>query len=84
MNWDRIEGNWRQLKGLFKEHWGQLTDDQLDIIAGKRDRLIGVLQETYGVARDEAERRVKDWEKSERRAEAFEQVLRSNSLRELA
>ena len=84
MNWDRIEGNWRQLKGLFKEHWGQLTDDQLDTVAGKRDRLIGVLQETYGVARDEAERRVKEWEKSEQRAEAFEQVLRSNSLRELA
>jgi len=84
MNWERIEGNWRQLKGLFKEHWGKLTDDQLDIIAGKRDRLISVLQESYGVAKDEAERLVTEWEKNEQRADAFEQVLRRNSLRELA
>jgi len=83
MNWDRVEGNWRQLKGMFKEHWGQLTDDQLDIIAGKRERLIGVLQESYGIAKDEAERRVKEWEKSEQRADAFEQVLRKNGVREL-
>ena len=83
MNWDRIEGNWRQLKGLFKEHWGRLTDSQLDIIAGKRDRLIGVLQESYGIAKDEAERLVKEWETSEQRADAFEQALRRNSLREL-
>lgn len=83
MNWDRIEGNWRQLKSLFKEHWGQLTNDQLDLIAGKRERLIGVLQEVHGIAKDEAEQQVKEWEKSERRAVAFEHTLRSNSIREL-
>ena len=84
MNWDRVEGNWRQLKGLFKEHWGELTDDQLDVIVGKRERLIGVLQESYGIAQDEAERQVKEWEKSPQRADAFEQVLRKNGVRELA
>ncbi len=84
MNWDRVEGNWWQLKGMFKQHWGKLTDDQLDIIAGKRERLIGVLPESYGIAKDEAERRVKEWEKSEERAVAFEQALRCNSIRELA
>lgn len=84
MNWDRVEGNWGQLKGKFKEQWGELTDDQLDIISGKRERLIGVLQESHGIAKDEAERRVKEWEKSEERAVAFEQALRRNSIRELA
>ena len=62
MNWDRVEGNWKQVKGKVKEHWGELTDDQLDVIAGKRDQLIGTLQESYGIARDLAEREVADWE----------------------
>ncbi len=83
MNWDRVEGNWRPLKGMFKEHWGELTDEQLDIISGKRDRLIGVLQESYGIVKDEAERRVKEWETSDERAVAFEQALRRNSTNEL-
>ena len=63
MNWDRIEGNWKQFKGKVKQQWGKLTDDQVDVISGKRDQLVGAVQETYGVARDEAERQVKDWEK---------------------
>ena len=62
MNWDRIEGNWRQFKGKVKEQWGRLTDDQLDAIAGRRDQLAGKIQESYGIGRDEAERQVKDWE----------------------
>lgn len=62
MNWDRIEGNWKQFKGNVKEQWGKLTDDQLDRIAGKRDQLVGKIQENYGIAKDEAERQVKDWE----------------------
>ena len=62
MNWDRIEGNWKQFKGNVNEQWGKLTDDQLDRIAGKRDQLVGKIQENYGIARDEAERQVKDWE----------------------
>jgi uncharacterized protein YjbJ (UPF0337 family) len=67
MNWDRLEGNWKQVKGKLKERWGRITDDQLDIIAGKRDHLVGVLQESYGIAKDEAERQIKEWEKSSER-----------------
>lgn len=62
MNWDRIEGNWKQLKGKVKAKWGDLTDDSLDEIGGRRDQLVGKIQESYGIGRDEAERQVKDWE----------------------
>ena len=62
MNWDRIEGNWKQLKGKAKEQWGKLTDDDLDIIAGKRDQLVGILQRRYGETRDEMERQVREFE----------------------
>jgi uncharacterized protein YjbJ (UPF0337 family) len=58
MNWDRIEGNWKQIKGRVKEHWGKLTDDDVDVIAGKRDQLVGKIQETYGITKDEAEKQV--------------------------
>jgi uncharacterized protein YjbJ (UPF0337 family) len=64
MNWDRIEGNWKQLKGKAKEQWGKLTDDDLTIIAGKRDQLSGKLQERYGYAKDEADRYVDEWSRS--------------------
>ena len=63
MNWDRIEGNWKQLKGKVKEQWGDLTDDDLDVVAGRRDQLAGKVQERYGVAKDEAERQVASWER---------------------
>ena len=63
MNWDRIEGNWKQLKGKTVEKWGKLTDDDLDVIAGRRDQLAGKIQERYGVAKDEAEAQVAAWEK---------------------
>ena len=62
MNWDRVEGNWKQFKGQIKEGWGKLTDDDISIINGKRDQLIGKIQERYGCAKDEADRQVKDWE----------------------
>lgn len=62
MNWDRIQGNWKQVKGKFKERWGRITDDQLDVIAGRRDQLVGIVQESYGIARDEAEQQVREWE----------------------
>lgn len=58
MNWDRIEGNWKQFKGKAKEQWGKLTDDQLDVIAGRRDQLVGRVQESYGIGKDEAEKQV--------------------------
>jgi uncharacterized protein YjbJ (UPF0337 family) len=58
MNWDRIEGNWKQIKGKAKVQWGKLTDDHLDVIAGKREQLVGRVQEQYGIGKDEAERQV--------------------------
>jgi uncharacterized protein YjbJ (UPF0337 family) len=64
MNWDRIEGNWKQLKGKVKAQWGKLTDDELDVMAGNRDQLVGKVQERYGIAKDEAERQVSDWERN--------------------
>lgn len=71
MNWDVIEGNWKQLKGNVKEHWGKLTDDQLDVIAGKRDQLSGKLQEAYGLNKDEAETQIRDFEESNRNDKRF-------------
>lgn len=56
MNWDQVEGKWKQSKGKFREKWGKLTDDDLTVISGKRDQLVGRLQERYGYAREEAER----------------------------
>jgi len=63
MNWDRIEGNWKQYKGNVKEHWGYLTNDPFDIIAGKRETLAGKVQESYGITRDETEKQLADWQK---------------------
>lgn len=62
VNWDQIEGNWKQLKGKARQQWGKLTDDEIDQVAGKRDELVGRVQERYGIAREEAERQVKSWE----------------------
>tara|TARA_R110000868_G_scaffold61059_4_gene185702 strand:- start:212 stop:409 length:198 start_codon:yes stop_codon:yes gene_type:complete len=62
MNWDQVEGNWKQLSGKVQEKWGDLTNDDLDRISGKRDQLVGKIQEKYGIARDEAEAQVKAWE----------------------
>ncbi len=61
MNWDQIEGKWKQMKGEVKQKWGKLTDDDLDVIAGKREKLVGRLQERYGMARNEAEKQCDDW-----------------------
>ncbi|CUA95304.1 CsbD family protein [Thiomonas bhubaneswarensis] len=63
MNWDQIEGNWKQLNGNVRTQWGKLTDDDLEVIAGKREKLEGVLQERYGIAKDAAEQQIKDWER---------------------
>jgi uncharacterized protein YjbJ (UPF0337 family) len=62
MNQDRIQGRWKQLKGKVKEQWGKLTDDDLDVIAGRRDQLLGRIQQRHGLARDEADRQVGEWE----------------------
>lgn len=62
MNWDQIQGNWKQVTGKVRETWGNLTDDELDKIAGKRDQLIGMIQTRYGVAKEEAEKQVRLFE----------------------
>jgi uncharacterized protein YjbJ (UPF0337 family) len=62
MNWDRIEGNWKQFKGNAKQQWGKLSDDQLDVIAGKREMLVGKIQEAYGLTKEETEKQVSTWE----------------------
>jgi uncharacterized protein YjbJ (UPF0337 family) len=63
MNWDRIEGNWKQVTGKAKVQWGKLTSDDFDIIAGRREQLAGKIQERYGIAKDEADKQVSDWVK---------------------
>jgi uncharacterized protein YjbJ (UPF0337 family) len=61
MDWNRVEGNWKQTKGKIKEKWGQLTDDDLTQINGKRDQLEGKIQERYGLAKDRARKDIDDW-----------------------
>ena len=61
MDWNRVEGNWKQFKGAAKEKWGKLTDDEFDQIAGNRDKLVGKIQERYGYAKDKAETEVNKW-----------------------
>lgn len=64
MNTDQMSGKWKQMKGAAKQQWGKLTDDDLEVIAGKRDSLIGKLQERYGMAKEDAQRKADDWLKS--------------------
>lgn len=61
MNWDQIEANWKQFTGKLQAEFGKLTDSDVDTIKGNRDQLIGKIQELYGIARDEAEKRVNQW-----------------------
>jgi uncharacterized protein YjbJ (UPF0337 family) len=65
MNWDQIEGKWKQLTGSARQRWGQFTDDDWDQIAGKRDKLLGKLQEKYGWSRERAEKDLAEWERSQ-------------------
>jgi uncharacterized protein YjbJ (UPF0337 family) len=62
MNWDQIEGKWKQWTGAARERWGKLTDDDLDKLAGKRDQLLGKLQERYGWTREQAEKDLQEWQ----------------------
>ena len=61
MDWNRVEGNWKQFKGRVKEKWGNLTDDDLDKIEGNRDQLEGKIQERYGIAKDQVRKDVDTW-----------------------
>jgi uncharacterized protein YjbJ (UPF0337 family) len=64
MNWDQVQGKWKQMKGSAKTRWGKLTDDDLDVAAGQRDQLVGRIQERYGIAKEDAQRQVEEWNKS--------------------
>ena len=61
MDWNRVEGNWKQAKGLVKQQWGKLTDDDLALINGKRDQLEGKIQERYGIAKNQVRKDIDDW-----------------------
>jgi uncharacterized protein YjbJ (UPF0337 family) len=61
MNWDTIEGKWKQMTGEVKAQWGKLTNDDMDVIAGNKDKLVGKIQERYGYSKEEAEREVNQW-----------------------
>lgn len=65
MNWDKAKGQWMQLKGSVRKKWGKLTDDDVDVIAGERERLVGKIQERYGIAKEEAEKQVAAWDTSD-------------------
>jgi uncharacterized protein YjbJ (UPF0337 family) len=69
MNNDRVEGKWKQMKGSLKSRWGKLTDDDLDVIEGQKDQLVGRIQERYGIAKDEAQKQVDEWNRVNRDAE---------------
>ena len=66
MNWDIVQGNWKQFKGNVKAQWGKLSDDQLDVIDGKRVELAGRIQEAYGLTKEDAEKQIKAFEESHR------------------
>ena len=64
MNWDQMEGKWMQMKGSLKQRFGKLTDDDLKVIAGSRDKFVGKLQERYGIEKEEAQKRADEWAQS--------------------
>jgi uncharacterized protein YjbJ (UPF0337 family) len=70
MNTDQIAGKWKQMKGLAKQQWGKLTDDDLEYIAGKSENLVGKLQERYGIEKEEAQKRADAWVKAQNEAQA--------------
>lgn len=80
MNWDRIEGNWKKFRGKVRQQWGKLTDDELDVIAGKREALSGRIQEIYGITKDEAEHQLRLFadEMSDDRAMRSDKASRDN------
>ena len=61
MNWEQMEGKWKQIRGSVKQKWGKLTDDDLNYISGSRDKFVGRLQERYGIAKEEAQRQADEW-----------------------
>ena len=64
MDWDRISGNWAHWRGRIRERWGRLTHDELDAVAGRRDQLVSRIEKAYGLARADAERQLRNWERN--------------------
>jgi uncharacterized protein YjbJ (UPF0337 family) len=64
MNWDRVEGQWKQRRGKAVHHWGKLMNDDLAAIAGKHEQLVGILQEKYGIAKEDARRQIDEFKKT--------------------
>ena len=79
MNWDQVEGKWKQINGSVKERWGKLTDDDLDVIAGKQNQLAGKLQERYGITKEQAEREIEEWRPAQR-----DEIRRKDETRRIA
>ena len=80
MNWDQVQGKWKQSKGKFREKWGKLTDDDIDVIAGQRDQLVGRIQERYGIVTEAAEKQADEFVKalkSEEKENRKEKVRRA-------
>lgn len=75
MNADQLKGKWKQLKGSVKEHWGKLTDDDLNVIDGQQEQLIGTIQERYGIAREAAEKQVNEWNDAAARESELDEQL---------
>ena len=71
MNWDRIERNWQHYKGNAKRHWVKLSDEQLDLVAGNRDRLAGKISEVYGVSKEIAEKQLESWQRAQKEDSPF-------------
>ena len=73
MNWDQVEGNWKQIKGNVKEQWGKLTDDELDVIAGRREHLAGKIQEAYGITLETTEDQIAQWQADQKEEQKVEE-----------
>jgi len=79
MNWDQVEGQWKQLKGSAKQQWGKLTDDDLEVIAGKKDQLLGKLRQRYGIQREEARKQADEWWKAQKKMATEDSPVHSSN-----
>jgi uncharacterized protein YjbJ (UPF0337 family) len=78
MNWDQLEGKWKQYSGKVKEKWGKLTDDDLEVIRGRRDQLIGKIQERYGIVKQDAEKQVDEFSRTFRGEDSTQGTRQGN------
>jgi uncharacterized protein YjbJ (UPF0337 family) len=78
MNWDQVEGKWKQYSGKAKEKWGKLTDDDLEVVRGRRDQLTGKIQERYGIVKQEAEKQVDEFARSLRSEDSTQEARQGN------